>query len=188
MPATPCPRPGETVSVIVRNDQGEEIYKETLPLSDLGTFNGQFTLAPEAGLGYYYIEVNYRKQTDGVGFQVAMYRRPEFQVTVTPDKDQVLAGDRINVTVQATYFFGGPVADAQVRWTLMTQDYGFRPDVPGWWDWTDTSRWDWWGPQEVPGYGRVARRRHRHHRRPGPLRLLRPRRHRRRPGEPAVHP
>ncbi|RME36088.1 MAG: alpha-2-macroglobulin, partial [Thermoflexia bacterium] len=149
------PSAGETVSVTVRDDQGAEIYQETLPLSDLGTFNGQFTLAPEAGLGYYYIEVAYRKQTDGVGFQVAMYRRPEFQVTVTPEKDQVLAGDRINVAVQATYFFGGPVAGATVRWTLMTQDAWFRPDVPGWWDWTDTSRWDWWAPQEVPGYGRV---------------------------------
>ncbi len=149
------PPAGDTVAVTVRNDQGEKIYEETLPLSDLGTFNGQFTLAPEAGLGYYYIEVKYKKQTDGVGFQVAMYRRPEFQVTVTPDKDQVLTGDRINVTVQATYFFGGPVADAKVRWTLMTQDAWFRPDVPGWWDWTDTSRWDWWQPQEVPGYGRV---------------------------------
>ncbi len=150
------PPTGDTVAVTVRNDQGEEIYKETLPLSDLGTFNGQFTLAPEAGLGYYYIEVAYKRQTDGVGFQVAMYRRPEFQVTVTPDKEQVLAGDKINVTVQATYFFGGPVAGARVRWTLMTQDYWFRPDVPGWWDWTDTSRWDWWQPQEVPGYGRVV--------------------------------
>ncbi|MGB9776311.1 MAG: Ig-like domain-containing protein [Anaerolineae bacterium] len=150
------PPAGETVSVTVRDDQGKEIYQETLPLSDLGTFHGQFTLAREAGLGYYFLEVNYRKQTDGVGFQVAMYRRPEFQVTVTPDKDQVLAGDKINVTVQATYFFGGPVAGAKVRWTLMTQDTWFRPDVPGWWDWTDTSRWDWWGPQEVPGYGRVV--------------------------------
>ncbi|MGQ9467058.1 MAG: Ig-like domain-containing protein [Anaerolineae bacterium] len=150
------PPAGETVSVTVRNDQGETIYRETLPLSDLGTFNGQFTLAEEAGLGYYYIEVNYRNQTDGVGFQVAMYRRPEFQVTVTPDKEQVVAGDKVNIAVQATYFFGGPVADAKVRWTLMTQDYWFRPDVPGWWDWTDTSRWDWWGPQEVPGYGRVV--------------------------------
>jgi uncharacterized protein YfaS (alpha-2-macroglobulin family) len=150
------PPRGETVSVTVRNDQGEEIYQETLPLSDLGTFNGQFTLAPEAGLGYYFIEVAYKKQTDGIGFQVAMYRRPEFQVTVTPDKEQALAGDKINVTVQATYFFGGPVTGAQVRWTLMTQDTWFRPDVPGWWDWTDTSRWDWWAPQEVPGYGRVV--------------------------------
>ena len=149
------PPAGETVAVSVRNDQGETIYQETLPLSDLGTFNGQFTLAQEAGLGYYYIEVNYRIGTGGVGFQVAMYRRPEYQVTVTPDKEQVLAGDKINVAVQATYFFGGPVADAKVRWTLMAQDYGFRPDVPGWWDWTDTSRWDWWEPQEVPGYGRV---------------------------------
>lgn len=151
---TPPPA-GDTLSITVRNDQGEEIYRETLPLSDLGTFNGQFTLAKEAGLGYYYIEANYRQQTDGVGFQVAMYRRPEFQVTVTPDREQALAGDTINVAVQATYFFGGAVAGAKVRWTLMTQDYWFRPDVPGWWDWTDTSRWDWWGPQEVPGFGNV---------------------------------
>ncbi len=144
------------VSVTVRNDQGEKIYETTLPLSEFGTFHGEFTLAKEAGLGYYYIEVKYGKQTNGVGFQVAAYRRPEFQVTVTSDKDQVLAGDKINVAVQATYFFGGPVADAKVRWTLLAQDYGFRPDVPGWWDWTDTSRWDWWQPQEVPGYGRVV--------------------------------
>ena len=145
----------EVVPVTVYDDEGQAIYSDTLPLSDFGTFNGQFTLGEEAGLGYYYIEARVDDQTDGVGFQVAEYRRPEFEVEVTPDRDQVVDGERVNVVVQATYFFGGPVADAEVHWTLYAQDYSFRPDIPGWWDWIDTSGWDgWWGPEE-PRWGRV---------------------------------
>lgn len=145
----------DTVSVTIYDDQGQKVYTDTLPLSDLGTFDGEFTLSGNAGLGYYFIETRIGEQTDGVGFQVAEYRRPEFQVSVTTDQDQYLAGDTIGTAVQATYFFGGPVAGARVNWSLLTQDYSFRPDVPGWWDWSDTSRWDWWQPQEVPGWGRV---------------------------------
>lgn len=149
------PRELETLPVTVYDDQGQEIYSDTLRLSDFGTFDSEFTLDEEAGLGYYYIETRVGEQSGGVGFQVAEYRRPEFEVTITADQDQVLTGEDVNVAVQATYFFGGPVADAPVRWTLLAQDYAFRPDVPGWWDWSDTSRWDWWQPQEVPGWGRV---------------------------------
>jgi len=143
------------VPVVVWDDEGLQVYSDTLPLSDLGTFHGQFTLGEEAGLGYYYIEARIDDQSDGVGFQVAEYRRPEFEVSVIPDEEEVLSGEAINVVVEADYFFGGPVAGADVYWTLLGQDYGFRPDVPGWWDWSDTSRWDWWQPQEVPGWGSV---------------------------------
>jgi hypothetical protein len=149
------PRQIEKVPITVYDDEGQEVYSEELTLSNFSTFEGEFTLGEEAGLGYYYIEAAVGEQTDGVGFQVAEYRRPEFEVSVTSDQEQVLAGERIDVAVEATYFFGGPVADGQVNWTLLTQDYAFRPDVPGWWDWSDTSRWDWWQPQEVPGWGRV---------------------------------
>jgi len=145
-----------SLSITAYDDEGQEIYSDVLTLSDFGTFNGQFTLDEEAGLGYYYIEVRLGDQADGVGFQVAEYHRPEFEVSVTTDRDQVLLGDTVDVVVQATYFFGGPVADAQVRWTLLAQDYVFRPDVPGWWDWSDTSSWEGWWAQEVPGWGRVV--------------------------------
>jgi uncharacterized protein YfaS (alpha-2-macroglobulin family) len=149
------PRTADSIPIKVYDDQGQEVYSDTLPLSDFGTFDGEFTLDEEAGLGYYYIEARIDEQTDGVGFQVAEYRRPEFQVNVTADQEEVLAGDTINVAVEASYFFGGPVSDARLTWVLLAQDYAFRPDVPGWWDWSDTSRWDWWQPQEVPGWGRV---------------------------------
>jgi uncharacterized protein YfaS (alpha-2-macroglobulin family) len=147
----------EDVSLILVNvydDQGELIVHDEFELSDMGSFAGEFTLGEEATLGYYYIEVVFGDQSDGVGFQVAEYRRPEFQVSVTPEQDEVFAGEPVDLAVEATYFFGGPVADAEVTWTLLSQDYAFRPDVPGWWDWSDTSRWDWWS-QEVPGYGSV---------------------------------
>jgi len=144
------------IPITVMDDQGQQVYSETLPISDMGTFAGQFTLGEEATLGYYYLSAEASAtQSDSVGFQVAEYRRPEFQVSVTTDRDEVLAGDAIAVSVQASYYFGGPVSDAAVSWTLLTQDVGFRPDVPGWWDWSDTSHWDWWQPQEVPGWGRV---------------------------------
>jgi len=147
------------VLITVRDDQAQVVYSTTLPLSDFGTFDGQFTLSDEASLGYYYIEARIgpaeQGQTGGVGFQVAEYHRPEFQVSITADHDEVLTGDRLNVTVEASYFFGGPVANAAVAWTLLSQDYAFSPDVPGWWDWSDTSRWDWWTAPEVPGWGNV---------------------------------
>ncbi|MGD1993608.1 MAG: alpha-2-macroglobulin family protein, partial [Anaerolineae bacterium] len=145
----------DEVPVVIYDDQGEEVYSEELPVSDMGTFDGEFTLSDEAGLGYYYIEVQVGEQRDGVGFQVAEYRVPEFQVDVTIDEDEVLIGDEVDVVVEASYFFGGPVSEAQVVWTLLAQDYAFRPDVPGWWDWSDTSRWNWWQSQDVPGWGNV---------------------------------
>ncbi|MBN1180281.1 MAG: Ig-like domain-containing protein [Anaerolineae bacterium] len=144
------------VLVNVYDDQGEIIFHDEHALSDMGTFDGELTLGQEATLGYYYIEVQMGPDhVDGIGFQVAEYRRPEFEVTVTPERDEVLAGDEVDVAVQATYFFGAPVANADVSWLLLAQDAAFRPDVPGWWDWSDTSRWDWWS-QEEPGWGRVV--------------------------------
>ena len=46
------------------------------------------------------------------------YVLPKFKVTVTPDKPFYKPGDTIKLAVQADYFFGKPVADAEVDvWT-----------------------------------------------------------------------
>ena len=43
------------------------------------------------------------------------YVLPKFKVAVTPDKPFYKGGDTIKLTVQADYFFGKPVADAEVK-------------------------------------------------------------------------
>jgi hypothetical protein len=132
--------------VVINDDRGKKVYEETLPVSDMGTLDGEFTLDAEASLGYYYLSTTVTDEQGrefgyGVSFRVAEYRKPEFQVDVTTDRDQYLHGDTMDVVVQATYFFGGPVADAQVNWSLLTSDYAFRPSASsggGGFSWTDS--------------------------------------------------
>ncbi|NIN63184.1 MAG: hypothetical protein GTO63_00395, partial [Anaerolineae bacterium] len=64
------------------------------------------------------------------------YRKPEFQVTVETDKPEHVQGDEIMVSAQATYFFGGPVANAAVRYSVLSADFAFNFQGKGWWDFT----------------------------------------------------
>ncbi|MBN2547798.1 MAG: Ig-like domain-containing protein [Anaerolineales bacterium] len=108
----------------------ETIYEEDLPLSDYGSFEGQILLDSEAALGYYSIEVQIPAQEaiiGAVGFTVAEYRRPEFQVTVNAEPEDVLAGDSFTAAIQADYYSGGGVANAEVYWMLTSDPFTFTP-------------------------------------------------------------
>ena len=51
-------------------------------------------------------------------FRVDEYRKPEFKVGVSIAKPTVIQGEKIDGTVHAEYFFGGPVADAEVTYRV----------------------------------------------------------------------
>ena len=75
------------------------------------------------------------------GFEVQEYRKPEFEVIVTPASRFVVQGREAVVDVQARYYFGQPVANGNVRWVVNQQPY-FSPlrwndDVEG----DDSSYW-----------------------------------------------
>ncbi|GAB4535341.1 MAG: hypothetical protein Kow0063_19530 [Anaerolineae bacterium] len=131
------PTGNSKVNIVIWDPQGTKVFEEALPISDMGTMDGEFKLGEEAGLGFYSIEATYQEQYFSAGFQVAEYRNPEFQVTVETDKVEYAQGDTIQVSAQATYFFGGPVAGAQVRYSVLSADYSFNYQGKGWWDFTD---------------------------------------------------
>lgn len=124
------------------------VYTATLPVDDYGAFYTDFTLDKEAPLGYYQMNVQIPGKTPDFDqpqmrfynsvFLVSEYRRPEFQVTVTPSASEVLQGDTIDVTVEASYFFGGSVGGAKVSWTAVSQNYFFdRYKGAGYYSWND---------------------------------------------------
>jgi hypothetical protein len=132
------PTPGQTANITVFDSQGKEIVNEDIPLSGMGTLNGSFELDENAALGFYSIQVLY----DGDNyfyddFQVAAYRKPEFLVSVETDKPEYAQGEKIKVTTSAEFFFGGPVSNATVRWTLLTSDYAFQYAGEGFYEFTD---------------------------------------------------
>ncbi len=117
------------VEVIISNFE-EVVYRQQLNLSDMGAFDGAFTLDDEAALGSYNLSVRAPGATvdlGSVGFSVAEYRRPEFQVTLATAPQDVLAGEAFSANLAAEYYSGGGLSEADVRWTLRSQPFTFVP-------------------------------------------------------------
>ncbi len=136
---TYTPLPQRTVTLAVRDPGDEVVYRAELPLSPYGTFAGEIQLPEEAPPGPYAFVVEAPELEGPVEgyFWVAEYRRPTFQVTLTPGAEEVVRGDPLTVTVRAEYFFGGAVSNAPVRWRVTRAPYAFSPPVPGYWSWDD---------------------------------------------------
>ncbi len=132
----------ETVPVTVRDAMGKQIATQKVTVSKFGTFNGEIKLSGTASIGGYQLSIELgqdpNKFFSSVGFNVAEYRAPEFQVEVKTDRPEYFNGDKILADSSASYFFGGPVANASVTWRLLSDDYTFQPDnVQGWWNFAD---------------------------------------------------
>jgi uncharacterized protein YfaS (alpha-2-macroglobulin family) len=68
---------------------------------------------------------------------VGDYTPPEFQVAVKAESPHVAPGDTIAVDVDSSYYFGGPVTDAPVQWTIRTDPYSFYYTGPGYYSFED---------------------------------------------------
>ena len=146
------------VPVKIYDDRGEIVYDEVLPVNAQGSFSGEFMLDDEAALGYYRISAalpSNAREEFGLSFGVAEYRAPEFQVSATPALDEVAPGDTIQVAVEATYFSGGVVSNARVRYSVLARSYLFEYDGPGYWSFEDRN-YDLYMPEYYGPYGEVV--------------------------------
>ncbi|MFO7743009.1 MAG: Ig-like domain-containing protein, partial [Anaerolineae bacterium] len=139
----------ETVGVRVDSAQGETVYDQDLALDAYGTFHGELTLEEGASLGEYRIVAEVGGATYHSSFTVSAYRPPEFEVTVTPEEAELGSGQPTRAEVDVSYYFGGPVADVDVEWRVLSAPYVFRPDQFGRYDFTDQDDpwicfWCWW--------------------------------------------
>ncbi|MDX2163293.1 MAG: Ig-like domain-containing protein [bacterium] len=128
-----------SVPVRITDEMGNVVYEQTLTLTPFGSFSATFQLAADAGLGYYQIgalmpgeDASFYGQSGAVGFSVAEYRAPEFQVTLTPEQADIAQGETIRVAIDARYFFGGAVANGDVEYAVIAEPFDlFLPDRAG---------------------------------------------------------
>ncbi|MBN1874880.1 MAG: Ig-like domain-containing protein [Anaerolineae bacterium] len=145
-----------SVRVTIRDAAYQELYNEPLELSDLGTFDGAIELEEGTSLGSYLIFVEFGNTQTQYTFQVAAYRAPEFEVTVTSDVTEVQHGDDVNATIAASYYFGGPLADTAITWSVIAERYTFAPPWGGRYSFDDVDdpyicfRCWWWEPTTSP--------------------------------------
>ena len=112
---------------------GLEVLKEARPISPSGAVVGEFSLNDEAPTGFYDLRVSVEGQEQTHSIEIASYRKPEFSVKVTPAQTQILRNSTLEATVAATYYFGAPVANAKVHWSLTREtDWSADYDNTGW--------------------------------------------------------
>ena len=129
--------------------RGNEIANAQVDLNDLAGFDLTLDLPDNINLGYttLYFTVQGAPQMAGLSyahsFQVQEFRRPEFEVTARPQEDgPYFIGDDATTAVQAAYFAGGPLPNAETNWTVVTSPGAYRP--PNWPDFIFGSWTPWW--------------------------------------------
>jgi uncharacterized protein YfaS (alpha-2-macroglobulin family) len=106
------------------------IYQVELPLTSFGTFSGTIQLPDDLAPNRYQIlfstcppdaESCTSLAHANTSFHVAEVRVPDFTVQVTPQYNEILSGDPMNMDVFATYYFGGAVGTGSfTRYGLST--------------------------------------------------------------------
>jgi uncharacterized protein YfaS (alpha-2-macroglobulin family) len=148
------PAKGQKVQLVISNPKGEQMVKKTLTTSEFGTINDEVSLPEGAPLGAYQIALQVLGANEdqiaygGAQLRVEEYKRPEFTVTVDAPDDAVRPGETVSARINAKYYFGSPVPNANVKYTVRRRTWWASYDFPTPHDWlfrawnTSWNPWD----------------------------------------------
>ncbi|MHC4413970.1 MAG: alpha-2-macroglobulin family protein [Planctomycetota bacterium] len=114
----------QTIRYEINGPRGK-VEDGDLVLNAFGSAWGELSLSESAALGEYQVSFWTKGRRRGIGsatlFRLEEYKLPEFEVSVqTPAdaqgrKKAFRLGETVEVTIDANYYFGGPVASANVE-------------------------------------------------------------------------
>ena len=90
-------------------------YETTL---NNGFYEGNIAL-PALAEGYYTLTIKYKgKQISNKYFNVEEYKKPTMKISITPDKKAVFADERVQFTVNTSFFEGTPVSNLDISYFI----------------------------------------------------------------------
>ncbi len=112
----------ERLDLTLHDAKGEAVLERTLNTNEHGSVSGDLSLPSGAALGLYrlHFEINGKVVHGGAGaaFRVEEYRKPEFEVQVNAAQPRYDFGEPVDVRIETRYYFGSPVADASLAYTV----------------------------------------------------------------------
>ena len=115
---------GESIEYEVTDPRGTKAASGTLALGEFGSAAATVQLDANAPLGEYHVTFFDAGRKNGIGsavlFRLEEYKLPEFKVAVrVPEENgkrkRYRLGERVEATIAAEYYFGGPVAGAEIE-------------------------------------------------------------------------
>ena len=138
------PLKNKLVKLIIRDSRYQEVYKKELITNDYGSIADKYVLPEDAPLGLYNFSLlipeleNYENYTQS--FRVEEYKRPEYKVNIESVSEKLKLGQNVKIKISAKYYFGAPVENGDVEYTVKRSRYRhlFYPSSP----------FDWLYPKE----------------------------------------
>ncbi len=113
-------------SIVIKDAQGKTVHTNTLQINSYGTFSGSYSLPDSASVGDYSLSTSVDGSDFTQSFQVEEYSVPEFSVKTNTNKTEYVDGQPISITVNSDYYFGTPLKQAPLQWTVVAYDQSYR--------------------------------------------------------------
>jgi alpha-2-macroglobulin len=156
----------QSIEYVINDPRGSKVTSGKATLNAFGSSWGSLELGEQLPLGEYsitFLEAASKQQIGSAKlFRLEEYKLPEFKVAVkTPEQDgkkkAFRVGEKVEVEIQADYYFGGPVSNASVEvvvYQLPFYHYWFRSREYAWYyDDIEQQRQNYYG-----GQGSVVKR------------------------------
>ena len=154
----------ESITYHIDDPRGSTVQEGRVTVNAFGAFWDDLTLTPDMTLGVY--NITFQRDSDKMWlgsaalFRLEEYKLPEFKVSITLGDTEVTSpgayqmGDTVIGTVQADYYFGGPVPNADVELIIYRRPFfhGWKParEFSWYYDNSPAMRWRYYGgPGEV---------------------------------------
>ncbi len=139
-----------SITYKIIDPQNNTLMEGQAEVNALGGFDFAFTLPETANLGNAQITLNAVGDLSGLegidsyhSFQIQEFRRPEFEVNARNETTgPYFVDDRATVAVEAKYYAGGGLPNADVTWEVTTSSGTYSP--PNWPDFTFGEWQPWW--------------------------------------------
>jgi hypothetical protein len=113
---------------VAHDPRGAELSKGDTQLTALGGFDFVVKTPNNANLGQAEVRISIPGEDDGShSFQIQEFRRPEFEVSASSSSGPNFVGEHATATVDAKYYAGGGLPNADVTWNVTRSDGFFSP-------------------------------------------------------------
>jgi len=111
------------ITVTISDPHWNTLATFNTSVNEYGTFTAEYNLDNAAALGNYLICV--KGSNDCASFSVKEYVPAAFKIDTSSNHDEYISQDKIKINLDAQYYFGVPVANADIEYTISSQNYYF---------------------------------------------------------------
>lgn len=111
--------------ITLLNTNSEEVSSQEFTTNDFGSYHGSFILPKGKLNGNFYLRIE-GESTGYKNFRVEEYKRPKFEVTFAPVKEEYKYGQTIELKGKAVMFSGVPLSNTTVNYEIKKQSIRWR--------------------------------------------------------------